>query len=260
MTTFRKVTLRHPVFFRTSPFENCKTNIAHPTANIAVIIPAWNEEQSIGLVIDEIPKDLVREIIVSNNGSRDRTAEVARTHGATVVDQPLPGYGNACLKAMEYLKNKPAAQQPDIVVFMDGDHSDYPEEMPLVLQPIFEENADLVIGSRALGKLEKGAMQPQQIFGNWLATTLIRLFFGYHFTDLGPFRAIRWNRLLDLKMEDKNYGWTVEMQVKAAKQKMNCREVPVNYRRRIGVSKVSGTLKGSVLAGHKILWTIFRSI
>ena len=218
------------------------------------------KEQSIGLVVDEIPKDLVREIIVSNNGSRDRTAEVARAHGATVVDQPLPGYGNACLKAMEYLRNKPAAEQPGLIVFLDGDHSDYPEEMPNVIRPILEEGYDMVIGSRALGRLERGAMQPQQIFGNWLATNLIRLFFGYHFTDLGPFRAIKWDRLLALNMEDKNYGWTVEMQVKAAQQKLKCTEVPVNYRRRIGVSKVSGTLKGSVLAGHKILWTIFKSI
>lgn len=251
--------VKPPIFFRTSP-SNSSAVIHYSSLNIAVIIPAWNEEQSIGLVIDEIPKHLVREIIVSNNGSRDQTAAVARAHGATVVDQPLPGYGNACLKAMEYLQKKPDTEQPDIVVFLDGDHSDYPEEMPDVIRPILEEGADLVIGSRALGKLEKGSMQPQQIFGNWLATTLIRLFFDYTFTDLGPFRAIRWNKLLGLNMEDRNYGWTVEMQVKAAKQKLVCREVPVNYRRRIGVSKVSGTLKGSVLAGHKILWTIFRSI
>ena len=176
------------------------------------------------------------------------------------MEQLLPGYGNACLKAMEYLLAKPAPDQPGLIVFLDGDHSDYPEEMPNLIRPILEEGYDMVIGSRALGQLERGAMQPQQIFGNWLATCLIRLFFGYRFTDLGPFRAIRWDKLLALNMEDKNYGWTVEMQVKAAKQKLKCTEVPVNYRRRIGVSKVSGTVKGSLLAGHKILWTIFKNV
>jgi glycosyltransferase involved in cell wall biosynthesis len=227
---------------------------------IAVIIPAYNEERSIGLVLKDIPKGLVTEVIVSNNASLDRTAELARQHGATVVHQPLKGYGNACLKAMEYLQKKPASEQPDIVVFLDGDYSDHPEEMPPLLQPILEQGYDLVIGSRALGKRESGSMQPQQIFGNWLATNLLRLFFNYRFTDLGPFRAIRWEKLLALKMADRNYGWTVEMQVKAAKQKLKCTEVPVQYRRRVGVSKVSGTLKGSVLAGVKILWTIFREL
>ena len=207
-----------------------------------------------------IPKGLVGEVIVSNNASLDGTADVAREHGATVVQQPLSGYGNACLKAMEYLRAKPAAEQPGIVVFLDGDFSDHPEEMPEVLRPILEEGCDMVIGSRALGDMERGAMQPQQIFGNWLATSLIKLFFGYRFTDLGPFRAIRWDKLLALNMEDTNFGWTVEMQVKAAKQRLRCTEVPVDYRRRIGVSKISGTLKGSILAGHKILWVIFRSI
>ena len=227
---------------------------------VAVIIPARNEEQSIGLVIDEIPRDLVEEVIVSNNGSRDGTAAAARAHGATVVDQPLPGYGNACLKAMAYLRAKPAEEQPDVVVFLDGDYSDYPAEMPQLLLPIVENGYDLVIGSRALGKAARGSMQPQQIFGNWLATRLIRLFFGYRFTDLGPFRAIGWQQLLALGMEDPNYGWTVEMQVKAARHRLLCTEVPVNYRRRVGKSKVSGTVKGSILAGYKILWTIFRSI
>ncbi|MEO1260020.1 MAG: glycosyltransferase family 2 protein [Bacteroidota bacterium] len=232
----------------------------HPPLNIAVIIPAYNEEQSIGLVLKDIPKGFVREVVVCNNNSKDRTKEVALAEGATVVDQPLPGYGNACLKGLEYLMNKPAAEQPDIVVFLDGDYSDHPEQMPEVVRPIAEEGYDMVIGSRALGDLERGAMQPQQIFGNWLATNLISLFFKYRFTDLGPFRAIRWDKLMDLKMADKNFGWTVEMQVKAAKLKLKCTEVPVNYRRRVGVSKVSGTIRGSVLAGHKILWTIFKSI
>jgi glycosyltransferase involved in cell wall biosynthesis len=212
------------------------------------------------LVLQAIPKGLAQEVIVSNNASRDCTAEVARQYGASVVEQPLKGYGNACLKAMEYLRSKPAEDQPDIVVFLDGDYSDHPEEMPLLLRPILEEGFDLVIGSRALGQRERGSMQPQQIFGNWLATRLIRLFFDYRFTDLGPFRAIRWEKLLALGTADNNYGWTVEMQVKAAKMKLKCTEVPVGYRRRVGVSKVSGTVKGSILAGWKILGVIFRSI
>ncbi|HHM20708.1 MAG TPA: glycosyltransferase family 2 protein [Bacteroidetes bacterium] len=229
-------------------------------ANITVVIPAYNEEQSIGLVLNDIPMGMVREVVVCNNNSKDRTKEVALKYGATVVDQPLPGYGNACLKGLEYLEKKAMDEQPDIVVFLDGDYSDHPEQLPEVVRPIVEEGYDLVIGSRALGRMERGAMQPQQIFGNWLATSLIRLFFKYNFTDLGPFRAIRWDKLKALKMRDKNFGWTVEMQVKAAIMKLKTTEVPVDYRKRVGVSKVSGTLKGSLLAGHKILWTIFKSV
>ena len=161
---------------------------------------------------------------------------------------------------MEYIAAKPKTEQPDIVVFIDADYSDYPEEMRDLVQPIINQNMDLVIGSRALGNLEKGAMTPQQIFGNWLATNLIRLIYNYHFTDLGPFRAIRYDKLLALEMADKTYGWTVEMQVKAAKMRMNCTEVPVNYRKRVGFSKISGTVKGTILAGYKILWTIFKLI
>ncbi len=225
---------------------------------IDVIIPAYNEEKSIPSVLADIPKDWVREVLVCNNASTDQTALVAKNNGARVLDQPQKGYGNACLKGIEYLKSQPEAVRPEIVVFLDGDYSDHPEELPLLIKPILEENMDMVIGSRALGDLEAGAMQPQQIFGNWLATNLIRLFYNYHFTDLGPFRAIKWKKLLELEMEDKDFGWTVEMQVKAAKLKYNCTEVPVNYRKRIGVSKVSGTIKGTILAGHKILWTIFK--
>jgi len=230
----------------------------NPKPVIDIVIPAYNEEKSIALVLNDIPKEWVREVIVSNNGSTDRTAKVAAAFGARVLEQSNKGYGNACLKGIEYLKNKPKEAQPQIVVFLDADYSDHPEELPFLVQPIIEKGMDLVIGSRALGNMESGAMQPQQIFGNWLATNLIRLFYDYHFTDLGPFRAIKWSKLVALEMKDRDFGWTVEMQVKAAKLKYKCSEVPVSYRRRIGVSKVSGTLKGTLLAGHKILWTIFK--
>lgn len=225
---------------------------------IDVIIPAYNEEASIALVVNEIPKEWVREVIVCNNASTDATAARAQAAGATVVDQPRPGYGSACLAGMDHIKAKAASEQPDIVVFIDGDHSDYPEELPLLVEPIMEQEMDMVIGSRAMGDMERGAMQPQQIFGNWLATTLIKFFYGYSFTDLGPFRAIRWDKLLEIDMQDPDFGWTVEMQVKAAKHKLQCTEIPVRYRVRIGVSKVSGTIRGTILAGHKILWTIFK--
>jgi glycosyltransferase involved in cell wall biosynthesis len=223
---------------------------------IDVIIPAFNEEKSIGAVLDDIPKALVRDIIVCNNNSKDNTGAVALAHGATVVFQPLQGYGNACLKGMEYIARKEV--KPNIVVFLDADYSDHPEEMLKLIAPITEGVADLVIGSRALGNREQGSMTPQQVFGNWLATLLIRLFFNYRFTDLGPFRAIRYDKLLNIHMIDKNYGWTVEMQVKAAKHRLRCTEVPVTYRRRIGVSKVSGTVKGTIMAGYKIILTIFK--
>ena len=225
---------------------------------IDVIIPAYNEEASIGKVIEAIPKDWVREIIVCNNNSSDNTAEVARAAGATVLLQPKKGYGSACLKGMEHIAEKELAKHPDIVVFLDGDYSDHPEELPLLIEPIINEGAELVIGSRAAGKMERGAMMPQQIFGNWLATSLIRWLYKYEFTDLGPFRAIQYDSLIGLEMNDPDFGWTVEMQVKAAKHKLKCREIPVTYRQRIGVSKVSGTIKGTILAGHKIIWTIFK--
>ena len=228
------------------------------TPVIDVIIPAFNEENAIDKVLADIPSELVREVIVCNNASTDRTAEVAKKGGATLVEQPIKGYGNACLKGMEWIAAKPKENQPDIVVFIDADYSDYPEEMHDLIRPIIENDVDLVIGSRALGNLEKGSMTPQQVFGNWLATALIRFFYNYEFTDLGPFRAIKYEKLLQLDMQDKTYGWTVEMQVKAAKMKFKCTEVAVNYRKRIGFSKVSGTVKGTILAGHKILWTIFK--
>ena len=237
-----------------------KPNTSASKPIIDVIIPAFNEENAVGNVVRDIPKDWVREIIVCNNGSTDHTTEKAAAAGATVVMQPQKGYGNACLKGMEYVANKPANEQPDIIVFLDADYSDYPEELVDLVQPIVRQQMDLVIGSRALGDLEKGAMTPQQVFGNWLATNLIRLLYNYHFTDLGPFRAIRYDKLLALQMADTTYGWTVEMQVKAAKMGLKACEVPVKYRKRIGFSKISGTVKGTILAGYKILWTIFRLI
>ncbi|NNF22646.1 MAG: glycosyltransferase family 2 protein [Saprospiraceae bacterium] len=223
---------------------------------IDVIIPAYNEESSVGRVIKDIPSGIVRHIIVCNNNSNDNTAGRAEEAGAIVVEQPDQGYGNACLAGMSYISS--LDKLPDVVVFLDADYSDYPEEMKHVVKPIIEQGYDMVIGSRALGDLESGAMMPQQIFGNWLATNMIKLFYGYEFTDLGPFRAIKWDQLMNLNMIDKTYGWTVEMQVKAAKHKLKCTEVPVTYRKRIGKSKVSGTVKGTIMAGHKILWTIFK--
>jgi glycosyltransferase involved in cell wall biosynthesis len=223
---------------------------------IDVVIPAFNEAGNIGKVVQAIPRDWVRSIVVADNNSTDETAQVAAQAGAVVVVQPLRGYGNACLKAlMRVAENHPL---PDVVVFIDGDFSDYPAELPLLIAPILRGD-DLVIGSRLLGKREKGAMTIPQIFGNWLSTNLLRLLYGVHFTDLGPFRAIRYDALMRMKMEDKNFGWTVEMQAKAAKMGLQCSEVAVNYRRRFqGKSKVSGTIKGTFLAGYKILYTIYK--
>ena len=223
---------------------------------ILVIIPAFNEQESIGNVVRDIPKDLVSEIVVVNNSSTDKTEEEARKEGATVLREDRKGYGYACLKGIDYAKNR--SPQPDIIVFIDGDYSDHPEEMPKVIAPILEEDYDMVIGSRALGEREKGSMTPQQVFGNWLATSLIKLFYKFKFTDLGPFRAIKFKKLLQLNMVDTTYGWTVEMQLKAVKQKMKCTEVSVDYRKRIGFSKISGTVKGTIMAGYKIIFTIFK--
>ncbi len=225
---------------------------------IDVLIPAFNEEESLPLVLAAIPKEWVRQVIVCNNGSTDRTAEVARKAGARVVESAQRGYGSACLAGIRYLQGLPLAEQPDLVVFLDGDYSDYPDDLPEVAGPVLNDGKDLVIGSRLLGNPEPGAMTPPQRFGNWLAPLLIRWLYGYRFTDLGPFRAIRWQSLLALDMRDPNYGWTVEMQVKAAQQRLACAEVPVRYRKRAaGKSKVSGTLKGVVLAGWKIITIIF---
>ncbi len=225
--------------------------------NIKVIIPAFNEENAIEKVIAEIPK-IVSEIIVVDNNSTDKTSEVAQKAGATVLFQPNSGYGNACLKGMEYLARFDSAQRPDIVVFLDGDYSDYPSEMKRIIAPIIEDNIDFVIGARTKKLRENGAMTFPQRFGNWLATRLMSLFFNSKFTDLGPFRAIKYEKLLALNMEDKTYGWTVEMQLKVLKKKFTYVEVPVKYRNRIGVSKISGTVKGVIFAGVKILGWIFK--
>ncbi len=224
---------------------------------IRVIIPAFNEENAVGKVIAEIPP-IVKEIIVVNNNSNDNTRTIAKQAGATVIDEPVQGYGRACLKGIQYVKER--FENTDIIVFLDADYSDYPEELTTLVQPILEEGKDLVIGSRKLGKKSKKSMTPQQVFGNWLATKLIKLFYGVKFTDLGPFRAIKWEKLVALNMADQTYGWTVEMQVKAAKHNFQMIEVPVNYKARIGKSKISGTVKGTILAGYKIISTILREL
>lgn len=219
---------------------------------ITVIIPAFNEEQAIAQVIAEIPPDLVSDILVVDNASTDRTAEVARAAGARVVSEPQRGYGSACLRGMSELRS------PDVVVFLDGDHSDFPEDLAQLVAPIIADEADLVIGSRALGDRERGSLTPQQVWGNRLACLLLRLIYRHQYTDLGPFRAIRRESLLALGMVDRNYGWTVEMQIKALRRGLRVVEVPVRYRARIGQSKISGTLSGSVKAGYKIITTILR--
>ncbi|MEO8773110.1 MAG: glycosyltransferase family 2 protein [Gelidibacter sp.] len=223
--------------------------------HIKVIIPAYNEEDSIALVINDIPS-IVNEVIVVNNRSTDKTAEVAQSAGATVLLESQMGYGYACLKGMDYVSN--LSEKPDIIVFMDGDYSDYPEQLTELVKPILKDNIDFVIGTRVRSLQEKGSMTPQQHFGNWLATFLMHILFGARFTDLGPFRAIKYQKLLDLQMQDKTYGWTIEMQLKALKQNLTYIEVPVKYKKRIGISKVSGTIKGSIFAGVKILGWIFK--
>ena len=222
---------------------------------IKVIIPAYNEADSIAHVINDIPKTVDEVIVVSNN-SIDNTEANAKKTGATVLKETNKGYGYACLKGMQHIANQ--NEKPDIIVFLDGDYSDYPEELTKIVAPIINDNIDFVIGARVKRLREKGSMTVPQIFGNWLATTLMTIMFRAKFTDLGPFRAIKYERLLELNMEDKTYGWTVEMQLKALKQKLTYTEVQVNYRNRIGVSKVSGTVKGAIFAGIKILGWIFK--
>lgn len=222
---------------------------------VDVIIPAFNEQNSIGSVINDIPKDLVRDIIVVDNNSSDETSINAKNAGATVLKQPLQGYGNACLKGIEFVTNKEI--QPDVIVFLDADYSDFPQEMNLLLNKIWK-GADMVIGNRVKEKREKGSMTIPQIFGNWLACNLMKIIYGYRYRDLGPFRAIKFSKLQEIGMVDQTYGWTVEMQVKALKLKQNVQQVDLSYRKRIGKSKISGTIKGSILAGYKIITTIFK--
>ncbi|NOY93196.1 MAG: glycosyltransferase family 2 protein [Deltaproteobacteria bacterium] len=219
---------------------------------VDVVIPALDEEQALPEVLREIPASIVRQVVVADNGSTDRTAEVARAAGAVVVSEPERGYGAACLTALAYLRSDP----PDVVVFLDGDHSDYPQEIGDLLAPIASGVASLVIGSRARGRAESGSLTSPQRVGNAIACAGLKVLYGVRYTDLGPFRAITWQELGWLGMVDRNFGWTVEMQIKAARAATPYVEVPVSYRNRIGVSKVSGTLRGSVSAGVKILWLL----
>jgi glycosyltransferase involved in cell wall biosynthesis len=222
--------------------------------SVDVIIPALDEEAALPLVLRDIPRPPVRRVIVADNGSTDDTAARAVENGAELVQESERGYGAACLKALAHLADDP----PEIVVFLDGDYSDHPDEIEALIAPILANDADLVVGSRVRGSRERGALSPQQRVGNSIACRALRLFYGVRYTDLGPFRAIRWQTLQSLAMLDRNYGWTVEMQIKAAKLGVRYREVPVSYRRRIGVSKVSGTLRGTLGAGAKILWLLGR--
>jgi glycosyltransferase involved in cell wall biosynthesis len=240
------------------PQSMSRTSPSLATARIAVVIPAWNEEGSIGRVIDDLPKDMLAGVIVADNNSTDYTADVARKFGATVIAAKQQGYGSACLAGIANIRALPPEEQPDILVFIDADYSDYPDELPLVIEPILSNRADFVIGSRMLKPQPPGALLPQAKFGNKLACFLMWLIWRARFTDLGPFRAIRWKTLQDLNMVDTNFGWTVEMQIKAVRAKIRCEEVAVSYRTRIGHSKITGTIKGTVKAGYKILWTIFR--
>jgi glycosyltransferase involved in cell wall biosynthesis len=227
---------------------------------IYVVIPAWNEEGSIGRVIDDLPKEWVTvdRVIVADNNSTDYTADVARKFGATVIPARRQGYGSACLAGLAYIESLPAERQPEVVVFVDADYSDHPEQLPELVDPIARGHADFVIGSRMLKPQPAGALLPQAVFGNKLACFLMRVLFGVRYTDLGPFRAIQWEKLRELRMADTNFGWTVEMQIKAARAKLRITEVAVDYRPRIGHSKITGTLWGTVRAGYKILYTIFR--
>lgn len=223
---------------------------------VDVVIPALDEEEALPHVLAEIPRSLVRRVIVADNGSRDRTAEVARAAGAEVVREPRRGYGAACLRALAHLASDP----PDVVAFLDGDHSDHPAELSLVLAPLRRGRADLVVGSRVLGRAERGSLTPQQRVGNAIACSALKILYDVRYTDLGPFRAIRWDTLRGLELSDRDYGWTVEMQIRAAKQRVPYAEVPVSYRRRKGVSKVSGTIRGTLGASRKILWTLARHL
>ncbi|QDS86131.1 Undecaprenyl-phosphate mannosyltransferase [Rosistilla ulvae] len=226
--------------------------------SVVVVIPALNEERSLPLVLADLPD--VGQVVVIDNGSTDRTADVARAGGAVVVSESQRGYGAACLRGLatiaQYIDEGHAA--PEIVVFLDADYSDHPDLLPRLVAPIFMGQADFVLGSRLLGEREKGAMPPQSVYGNRLACFLMRLLFGARYTDLGPFRAIDYGKLCDLKMADENFGWTIEMQIKAIFAHLRYLEIPVPYRNRVGTSKISGTVSGTIKAGSKILYTVAR--
>lgn len=229
--------------------------MSNGASRIDVVIPALNEETSLPLVLAALPYPLVRRVVVADNGSRDGTARVAEEGGAVVVPAARRGYGSACLAGLDYIRRH---DPPDAVVFVDADFSDHPDELPRLVAPIVAGEADLVIGSRVLGEREPGALLPQARAGNLVACLLIRLLYGHRYTDLGPFRAVRWDALERLGMADPNFGWTAEMQVKALRHGLRVTEVPVSYRKRVGVSKITGTIAGTVRAGYKILWTVLR--
>ena len=239
--------------------ENPKSKIRN---RVLVIIPAFNEARAIGRVIGDLPDALVEEVVVVNNASTDETEVNARAAGATVLREERRGYGWACLRGIAYAEAKPPGERPDIIVFLDGDYSDYPDELPLLLEPLLHDEADFVLASRMrgerCGQVEPGALLPQARFGNRLACFLMRWLWGASYTDLGPFRAIRRDALQTLGMTDKTFGWTIEMQIKAVEAGLRIREVPASYRRRTGVSKITGTVSGTIKASAKILWTIFR--
>lgn len=219
------------------------------------MIPAFNEEASLPLVLAAVPRGRVRRVVVCDNASTDGTAAAAAAGGAEVVREGRAGYGSACLRALAHLRE---SGPPEVVVFLDGDYSDHPGELGRLVDPILDGVADLVIGSRTLGERERGALLPQARAGNAVACWLIRLLYGHRYTDLGPFRAIAWKALERLEMSDPDFGWTAEMQVKALRRGLRVLERPVSYRRRVGVSKITGTVRGTLRAGHKILWTVLR--
>jgi glycosyltransferase involved in cell wall biosynthesis len=229
-----------------------------PLSAVTVIIPALNEERSLPLVLRDLPG--VGEVIVVDNGSSDATSAVATSFGATVLREPQRGYGAACLAGLREVERKVAAgaSPPMVIAFVDADYSDHPDLLPEIVGPILEGEADFVLGSRLMGEREPGAMPPQSVYGNEFACFLMRWLFGARYTDLGPFRAVSWAALQQLRMQDRNFGWTVEMQIKAARRRLRVLEVPVPYRRRVGVSKISGTVSGTIRAGSKILYLIAK--